>query len=81
VVQVAARTLAALGHNPSFDASSTDANVPIAAGIPAICIGLTTGGNVHRPDEYIDIEPVAKGITQLALLTVAISEFLSARAL
>ena len=81
VVQVAARTLAALGHNPSFDASSTDANVPIAAGIPAICIGLTTGGNVHRPDEYIDTEPVAKGITQLALLTVAISEFLSARAL
>ena len=81
VVQVAARTLAALGHNPSFDASSTDANVPIAAGIPAICIGLTTGGNVHRPDEFIDIEPLAKGITQLALLTVAISEFLSARAL
>jgi len=81
VVQVAARTLATLGHNPSFDASSTDANVPIAAGIPAICIGLTTGGNVHRPDEYIDTEPVAKGVTQLALLTVAISEFLSARAL
>ncbi len=81
IVQVAAKTLAAIGLSPSFDASSTDANVPIAEGIPAICIGLTTGGNVHRPDEYIDPEPVAKGLTQLALLTIAISEFLSARAL
>jgi acetylornithine deacetylase/succinyl-diaminopimelate desuccinylase-like protein len=81
IVQVAAKTLAAIGLSPSFDASSTDANVPIAEGIPAICIGLTTGGNVHRPDEFIDTEPVAKGLTQLALLTIAISEFLSARAL
>ena len=81
IVQVAARTLAALGLDPSFDASSTDANVPIAMGVPAICIGLTTGGNVHRPDEYIDVEPVSKGIAQLALLTLAVSEFLSARAL
>ena len=81
IVQIAAQTLAALGLDPSFDASSTDANVPIAAGVPAICIGLTTGGNVHRTDEYINVEPVAKGITQLALLTIALSEFLSARAL
>jgi acetylornithine deacetylase/succinyl-diaminopimelate desuccinylase-like protein len=55
--------------------------VPIAAGVPAICIGLTTGGNVHRTDEYINVDPVTRGITQLALLTVALSEFLSARAL
>ena len=81
IVQIAAKTLGALGLDPSFDASSTDANVPIAAGVPAICIGLTTGGNVHRTDEFIDVEPVCKGLTQLALLTIGISEFLSARAL
>ncbi len=81
IVQIAASTLAALGLDPSFDASSTDANVPIAAGIPAVCIGLTTGGNVHRTDEFIDLEPVPKGITQLALLTLALAESLSARAL
>jgi acetylornithine deacetylase/succinyl-diaminopimelate desuccinylase-like protein len=81
IVQIAARTLAALGLEPSFDASSTDANVPIAAGIPAVCIGLTTGGNVHRVDEFIDLEPVAKGVAQLALLTLALAESLSARAL
>jgi tripeptide aminopeptidase len=81
IVQIAANTLAALGLEPSFDASSTDANVPIAAGIPAVCVGLTTGGNVHRTDEYIDLDPVPMGITQLALLTLALAESLSERAL
>jgi di/tripeptidase len=81
IVRIAASDLAKLDLEPSFDASSTDANMPIAAGIPAVCIGLTTGGNVHRTDEFIDLEPVAKGVTQLALLTLALSEFLSVRAL
>lgn len=81
IVQIAASTLAVIGLEPSFDASSTDANVPIAAGIPAVCIGLTTGGNVHRVDEFIDLEPVANGVAQLALLTLALAESLSARAL
>jgi tripeptide aminopeptidase len=81
IVQIAASTLAALGLEPSFDASSTDANVPIAAGIPAVCVGLTTGGNVHRTDEYIDVEPVPMGVTQLALLALALAESLSERAL
>jgi tripeptide aminopeptidase len=81
IVQIAANTLAVLGLEPSFDASSTDANVPIATGIPAVCVGLTTGGNVHRTDEYIDLEPVSMGVTQLALLTIALAESLSGRAL
>jgi tripeptide aminopeptidase len=81
VVQIAARTLATLGLEASFDASSTDANVPIAAGVPAVCIGLTTGGNVHRTDEFIDLGPVPDGLAQLALVTLALSEFLAARAL
>ena len=81
IVQVAAKTLAALGLEASFDASSTDANVPIAAGVPAVCIGLTTGGNVHRTDEYIDVAPVADGLAQLALIALALAELLAAGAL
>ncbi|MGH2613857.1 MAG: M20/M25/M40 family metallo-hydrolase [Thermomicrobiales bacterium] len=81
IVQIAAGALAALDLEPSFDASSTDANVPIAAGIPAVCIGLTTGGNVHRTDEFIDLAPVPTGISQLALLTLALAECLTAKAL
>ena len=81
IVRLAASTLTALGIEPSFDASSTDANVPIAAGIPAVCIGLTTGGNVHRIDEFIDLGPVATGVAQLALLTLSLAELLAAKAL
>lgn len=81
IVKIAAKALNLLGVEPSFDASSTDANVPIAAGVPAICIGLTTGGNVHRIDEYIDTPPVATGVTQLALVTLAIAELLASHAL
>ena len=66
---------------PKRPAGELDANIPISRGIPAVCIGLTTGGNVHRTDEYIDLEPVSKGITQMALLTLALTESLSARAL
>jgi acetylornithine deacetylase/succinyl-diaminopimelate desuccinylase-like protein len=80
IVRLAEATLRALGQEASFDASSTDANVPIAAGVPAVCIGLTTGGNVHRTDEFIDLEPVPTGLAQCALLAMALAEYLSARA-
>jgi tripeptide aminopeptidase len=77
IVRRAAAILAALGLEASFDASSTDANVPIGRGIPAICVGLTTGGNVHREDEFIDTEPLAAGLTQLALLTLELTDALA----
>jgi tripeptide aminopeptidase len=40
---------------------STDANAAFERGLPGITVGVTRGGNVHREDEYIDIEPIAKG--------------------
>lgn len=70
LVPIAAAVLAELGLDVIYDESSTDANIPISRGIPSMCIGLTTGGNVHREDEYIDIPPLAKGFAQLALTTL-----------
>jgi tripeptide aminopeptidase len=49
-------------------ASSTDANAALGRGIPAITVGVTTGGNAHRPDEYIDLEPLAGGLAALEAL-------------
>lgn len=77
LVPVATRVLRDLGFEVHYDASSTDANIPISRGIPSICIGLTTGGNVHRDDEYIDIPPLVKGFAQLLLLTVQSAEVLA----
>ncbi|MFZ0544322.1 MAG: M20/M25/M40 family metallo-hydrolase [Candidatus Promineifilaceae bacterium] len=50
---------------------STDANIPISQGYPAVCIGLANAGNTHRTDEYLDPTHLADGLTQLLLLTVA----------
>jgi di/tripeptidase len=77
IVRTAADVLERLGVTPAGDASSTDANVPISRGIPAVCIGLTTGGNVHREDEYIDTEPISTGLAQLVAMTLAIGDDLA----
>lgn len=67
LVQCAAQALIELGHTPTFVQGSTDANIPLSQGRPGICIGLTTGSNAHRPDEYIDVTPLASGLEVLAL--------------
>lgn len=78
IVRLASATLSALGVETAYDASSTDANVPIARGIPAVCVGLTTGGNVHREDEYIDTPPLGAGLAQIALLALGLADALAA---
>jgi len=74
IVRLASDVLAALGREAAYDASSTDANVPIARGIPAVCVGLTSGGNVHREDEYVDLPPLPDGLAQLALLALGLAD-------
>ena len=79
IVRLATGVLSALGVETSYDASSTDANVPISRGIPAVCVGLTSGGNVHREDEWIAVDPIPTGLAQLGLLTLALADELAAR--
>jgi tripeptide aminopeptidase len=47
---------------------STDANIPLSKGYPAVCIGITYGGNAHTSNEYVLTEPVGLGIDQLIRL-------------
>jgi acetylornithine deacetylase/succinyl-diaminopimelate desuccinylase-like protein len=45
------------GIETSFEYSSTDANIPMSLGIPAIKIGSGgTGGRQHSLEEWIDVE-------------------------
>jgi acetylornithine deacetylase/succinyl-diaminopimelate desuccinylase-like protein len=74
IVEVATATLKALGVDAICDASSTDANIPISRGVPAVCLGLTAGGNVHRTDEYIEIAKVPAGLAQLAVVALRLAE-------
>lgn len=68
IVRNALDILRQLDLDPYTDASSTDANIPISRGIPAVCIGITNGEGPHRMEEHIQIEPIATGMTQLLLL-------------
>lgn len=68
LVRAAVDVLRELGLEPALDASSTDANIPIARGIPAVCIGLTRGRGSHTLQERIETEPIRLGLAQLVLL-------------
>ncbi len=58
--QIARAAVAAHGFSPAFEYSSTDANIPMSLGIPAIKIGSGgSGGRAHSPQEWIDVEPEA----------------------
>lgn len=81
LVPIGIDVLRALGIEASCDASSTDANIPISRGIPSMCIGLTSGGNVHRVDEYIRLRPLATGFAQLVLDTILATEAIAADSL
>ncbi len=69
-----------LGLETIHEASSTDANVPISMGIPAICVGVSRGGRVHTVEEYVDIEPIADGLAQLVRYTIDLTELISTTA-
>jgi len=72
LVAASEAVLRTVGVSPvAYRAASTDANVPLSRNLAAVCIGITTGGNAHRLDEYIDTEPVGTGLQQLLLLSLA----------
>jgi acetylornithine deacetylase/succinyl-diaminopimelate desuccinylase-like protein len=58
-----------LGERIDLRISSTDANIPLSRGLPAVCVGATKGGNAHRLQEWISTEPFPQGIRHLMLLT------------
>jgi tripeptide aminopeptidase len=60
IVQTAAAVIKALGMTPVYSNSSTDANIPISMGIPAITLDSGgRGGRSHALDEWIDVEKTA----------------------
>lgn len=47
----------------SYRVGSTDANVPLSRGIPAVTIYMTLGHNVHRLDEWLSLEYLPLGMS------------------
>jgi di/tripeptidase len=77
LVQIAVASAKAVGSTPSLVFSSTDANVPISMGIPAIRLGSGgTGDRAHALEEWIDVEKTSslKGIRALLATLLAVAD-------
>ena len=59
------RSLEDVGIEPCLNIGSTDANIPLSLDLPAVCLGLTTGGGAHTVNEYINTKPLEDGMKQL----------------
>jgi len=74
VVIAAAEATRAVGRTPEFAVASTDANIPMSRGIPAIAIGGGgAGGETHTPAEWFENREGTRGIARAALLLAALT--------
>lgn len=74
LVQTCAAVLQHLGVSPVYAAASTDANVPLGRGIPAVTLGVTRGGGAHTVGEWIESAPMVRGVQQLVLMFAALTD-------
>ena len=58
IVAASLDAIRAFGFEPEAACSSTDANIPMSLGIPAVTFGNGgTSGRAHSLEEWIDVEP------------------------
>lgn len=71
IVQTASGVIKAFRMTPEYSISSTDSNVPMHMGIPAITIGRGASGRAHSPDEWVDVaKPSAVRAVEVAMAIV-----------
>ncbi len=51
-----------VGTKPLRKSGSTDANVPLSMGIPAVCIGACIGGGAHTRAEWLEKKSLTMGL-------------------
>ena len=76
LVENTAAAFRAFGIEPTYSRSSTDSNIPISLGIPAVTIDRGgMGGRSHSLDEWVDVEKpgTVKGIGLVLTTILAIS--------
>src|SRR5690606_22127045 len=72
LVRAALAATRMIGCAPELIASSTDANVPISLGLPAVTIGAGgESGGVHTPEEWYENRDGGRGIERALVLVLA----------
>lgn len=50
------------GYDVIYNSGSTDCNIPLSLGIPAVCAGCMEGAGAHTREEYVEIESLRPGL-------------------
>ena len=58
------------GYDADFRCGSTDCNIPLSMGIPAVCVGCAEGAGAHTREEYVETGSLLPGL-KLALELIA----------
>jgi acetylornithine deacetylase/succinyl-diaminopimelate desuccinylase-like protein len=66
IIRLAENCVREQGLDPTLTIGSTDANIPLSKGYPALVLGLTRGGGAHTINEFIETGPLAQGVEHLA---------------
>jgi len=75
LVQTAVAATRAVGHDHQLACASTDANLPIALGVPAVALGAGgRAGDAHLPTEWYENDKGALGIVRALFVTAAMAE-------
>ena len=73
LVQTVSAAVSAFGLKPELETSSTDANLPMTLGIPAVTIGRGPSFRAHSLDEYTVIDPKADAQAAQVALTIILA--------
>ena len=56
------------GSGCNYGSGSTDCNIPLSLGVPAVCFGVYVGGGAHTRSEWIKKSSIVPGL-EIALKT------------
>ena len=54
------------GYHRTEECGSTDCNIPLSMGIPAVCFGVYEGKGTHTREEWVDVESTRDGMKILS---------------
>lgn len=77
LARVADAAAARVGMTLRWKSASTDGNIPLSHGAPALTLGVAKGDNLHSVEEFLDLAPILANL-QLDYLVLA-SALLRAR--
>lgn len=63
-----------IGETVSFESSSTDCNIPLSLGVPALCVGVNTHTGVHTREEWLEKASLIPGLEIAIKLGEALTE-------